>query len=405
MSPELFIAIRYLNTKRKGLFTIITTLIGILGVALGVAALIVTLSIMNGFQTDIKQKILDAQAHVMIYGRMTPEDLEEVKKICSEIKEIEKLSPFMLGQAILSAEDRSTGIVVKGIKIPDELEINNLKKSIKHGSWDALNSAEGSSIVLGEELAKNLAIWLGDDVVLVSPKIESSLVGIIPKMKRFRVSGIINTGYYEFDNSFAYCLIGDAVKFFGLSGAANGVSLKLKNIDNTGRVAAELRKKFGFSYTVKTYADMNQNLFSALKLEKFMMSVVLALIIIVATFTIASNLLMMSVEKIRDIGILRAIGAGPAFIRRVFLYEGFMIAFLGIAIGLLLGLSVSFFIKTYPIIQLPSDIYYITKVPVKIEMADLLGTVAVSFLLCVLSAIFPAYRASKINPIEAIRYG
>jgi len=404
MSPELYIAIRYLTAKRKGLFTIIVTLIGILGVALGVAALIITLSIMNGFQSDIKQKILDAQAHIIVYGNIDNKSFDEIKEVSYSLPQIEKISPFMLGQAILSTGAKSIGVVVKGIKIPDELEVNNLKKTIKYGNWESISSND-ANIILGEELAKNLAVWLGDEIILVSPKVESVFLGIVPKMKKFKVTGIINTGYYEFDNTFAYCNIKDATKFFSSSDMANGVGIKLKNIEYTYFVVKNLKKKFGFNYVVKTYADMNKNLFSALKLEKFMMSLILALIIIVATFTIASNLIMMSIEKIRDIGILRAMGATPSFIKKVFLFEGMIIASLGIVLGLILGVGISLSIKFYPIIELPSDIYYITKVPVKIELIDVMTTVGISFILCVLSAIFPAYRASRIDPIEAIRYG
>lgn len=403
VSPELFIALRYLNTQRKGLFTLLTTFIGVAGVALGVGALIVTLAVMNGFQTDIKKKLLDAQAHIMIYGNFNKSAYEDVSRKLSSVNGVKAFSPFFMGQAILSAGDRTSGVVVKGIT-SSEFSVNNLKKSLKAGDWDRIISGKGY-IILGEELANNLGLWIGDSVVLVSPKIDESAFGIIPKMKKFKVAGLVNTGYYEFDASFAYCSLSDAQEFFGLAGYATGVSAALENPDKIFESEQNIKKALGGYYPVKTYAEMNKNLFSALKLEKFMMSLILALIIIVATFTIASNLLMTSVEKIKDIGILRAMGAGPNFIKRVFFYEGILIALLGIFFGFILGLSVSWFIKTHEIIKLPSDIYYITKVPVEINGLDLLWTAGVSFILCVLAAIFPAVRASRINPIDAIRYG
>ncbi|GAB4033765.1 MAG: lipoprotein-releasing ABC transporter permease subunit [Elusimicrobiota bacterium] len=403
VSPELFIALRYLNTQRKGLFTLLTTFIGVSGVALGVGALIVTLAVMNGFQTDIKKKLLDAQAHIMIYGNLNKSAYEDVSRKLSSVSGVKAFSPFFMGQAILSAGDRTSGVVVKGIT-SSEFSVNNLKKSLKAGDWDRIISGKGG-IILGEELANNLGLWIGDSVVLVSPKIDESAFGIIPKMKKFKVAGLVNTGYYEFDASFAYCSLSDAQEFFGLAGYATGVSAALDNPDKIFESEQAIKKALGGYYPVKTYAEMNKNLFSALKLEKFMMSLILALIIIVATFTIASNLLMTSVEKIKDIGIMRAMGAGPSFIKKVFFYEGILIALLGIFFGFVLGLSVSWFIKTHEIIKLPSDIYYITKVPVEINGLDLLWTAGVSFILCVLAAIFPAIRASKINPIDAIRYG
>jgi len=407
MSTEFFIARRYLLAKRKGLFVMVTTFIGVAGVALGVAALIVTLAIMDGFQSDIKKKIVDAQAHVTIYGRMQPRDLEIVRGSLERDGRPAAVSPFVLGQAILTFGNRSSGVVVKGFGPAAEFSVNNLKNSLTRGSWWEETPAKGAppSLILGEELAKNLGLWVGDEAVLVSPQGVTTGMGILPKMRKFRVTGLLRTGYYEFDNTMAYCSIGAAGDFFGLGGGANGVGVKLKNIKDAPAEAAYLRKSLGFAYTVKTYADMNQTLFAALKLEKFVMSLVLALIILVATFNIASNLLMMSVEKLRDIGILRALGAGPGFIRRVFFWEGNLIAITGITLGVLLGVGVSVFIAVYPVVELPADIYYITKVPVELKLVNILATAAVSYVLCMLSAVYPALRASRISPVDAIRYG
>jgi lipoprotein-releasing system permease protein len=409
MSTEFFIARRYLLAKRKGLFAMITTFIGVAGVALGVAALIVTLAIMNGFQSDIKRKIIDAQAHIVIYGRMQPAEAARVIAAARAEGHAAAESPFVLGQGILTFDNRSTGVVVKGFEPAAEFAVNNLRNSISQGSWEPLEKprqGEPPAIVLGEELAKNLGLWVGDEAVLVSPQGSASAgLGLLPKMKKFKVAGLVRTGYYEFDNTMAYCGLSAAGDFFGSGGGANGMGIKLHDIKDAAVTAAALRKALGFPYTVKTYADMNQTLFAALKLEKFVMSLVLALIILVATFNIASNLLMMSVEKLRDIGILRAMGAGPAFIRRVFFWEGNLIALTGIALGLLLGVGVSVFVAVYPVLELPADIYYVTKVPVELKLRDLLATAGVSYLLCMLSTIYPALRASKVSPVDAIRYG
>ncbi|MCX5793543.1 MAG: ABC transporter permease, partial [Elusimicrobia bacterium] len=407
MSTEFFIARRYLLAKRKGLFAMVTTFIGVAGVALGVAALIVTLAIMDGFQSDIKKKIIDAQAHVTIYGRMQPRDLEVVRAALERDGRLAAESPFVLGQAILTFNNRSSGVVVKGFNTAAEFSVNNLKNSLTRGAWWAATPAKGAlpELVLGEELAKNLGLWVGDEAVLVSPQGVSTGMGILPKMRKYRVSGLLHTGYYEFDNTMAYCALDAAGDFFGAGGGANGVGVRLKDIADAPAAAAALRRDLGFAYTVKTYADMNQTLFAALKLEKFVMSLVLALIILVATFNIASNLLMMSVEKLRYIGVLRSMGAGPGFVRRIFFWEGNLIALSGITLGLFLGIGLSVFISVYPVVELTADIYYITKVPVELRLRDLLGTVAVSYLLCMLSTIYPAVRASKISPVDAIRYG
>ncbi|OGS06843.1 MAG: hypothetical protein A2270_11775 [Elusimicrobia bacterium RIFOXYA12_FULL_51_18] len=409
MSVEFFIAYRYLKAKRKGLFSMVTTVIGIAGVALGVAALIVTLSIMNGFQSDIRKKIIDAQAHVNVYGPVRAEDLPAFKARLERSPHLAAYSPFVMGQGILTFDGRSTGIVLKGLDPEKEFKTNNLKSALIGGSWDAVNSVpapgQPPAILLGEELAKSLGVWTGDDVILISPKGASAVMGIMPKMKKFKVAGLIRTGYFEFDNTMSYCGLQAASDFFGLAGGVNGAGIKLDDINRAGESAGFLKKELGFAYSVKTYADMNRTLFAALKLEKFVMSLVLALIILVATFNIASNLLMMSVEKLRDIGVLRSMGAGPGLVRRIFFWEGNLIALSGITLGVLLGAGISLFISVYPVLELPSDIYYISKVPVELRLRDLFGTVAVTYFLCMLSTIYPALRASKISPVDAIRYG
>lgn len=406
MAPETFIALRYLSAKRKGLFSVVTTLIGVAGVSLGVAALIVTLSIMDGFQTDIRRKIVDAQAHIVVYGQMRPGDGQRAAARIAAAPGVEAVSAFALGQGIITFDNRSTGAVVRGVDPAAEARVNSLKDSLVRGSWEALAPAGGvPGIILGEELAKGLGAWTGDEVILVSPRSADSGLGLLPRMKKFRVAGLSRTGYYEYDNTMAYCGLREASEFFGMQGEPNGFGVRLKDMDLAAAAAEDLRGSLGFPFTVKTFADMNRTLFAALKLEKFVMSLVLALIILVATFTIASNLLMMTVEKMRDIGILRAMGAGPGLIRRVFLLEGAMIGLAGTLLGVLLGVGISLFIGHYPVIELPSDIYYVTKVPVKLDAMNILLTALASFGLCSLSALYPASRAAKLNPVDAIRYG
>lgn len=408
MSAEFFIAYRYLKAKRKGLFSMVTTVIGVAGVALGVAALIVTLSIMNGFQSDIKKKIIDAQAHIIIYGAVKAEESAAFAARLMKQPGVAACTPFVLGQGILTSGDRSAGVVVRGLEPASEFRVNNLGTSLVEGSWDVFGQAGPGlppPLFLGEELAKNLGVFSGGEVILVSPKAALTGMGILPRMKKFRVAGLARTGYYEFDNTMAYCGLREASDFFGYAGGVNGFGVRLDDMNRAMETAGALKKELGFAYTVKTYADMNRTLFAALKLEKFVMSLVLALIILVATFNIASNLLMMSVEKLRDIGVLRAMGAGPGFVRKIFFWEGNLIALSGITLGVLLGVGLSVFIAVYPVVELPSDIYYVTKVPVELKLRDLLLTVLVSWLLCMLSTIYPAAKASKISPVDAIRYG
>lgn len=339
---------------------------------------------------------------------MSPREAEALKAALERDGRAAAVAPFVLGQGLLTFKGSSAGMMLKGLDTAREFDVNDLKAALVRGSWDALEKPAGGgpqAIMLGEELAKNLGVWLGDEAVLVSLQGGAAGFGMLPKMKKFKVAGIVRTGYYLLDNTMAYSALGAADDFFGLAGEATGAGVRLKNIKEAGKVAAYLRKNAGLDYTVKTYADMNRELFAALRLEKFVMSLVLAFTIIVATFNIASNLLMLSLEKMRDIGILRAIGAGPDFIKRVFFWEGNLIALSGIALGTLLGVAAALFVSVYPVVDLPSEIYCVAKLPVDLRLLDVAGIAATTYLLCMVSTLFPAREASKISPIEAIHYG
>ncbi len=403
---ELFVALRYLKAKRKGLFAGATALIGILGVCVGVAALITTLSVMNGFQTDIEKKIIGAQAHMTIYGLGQSADIEGFKKTILANPSVKAVAPFVIGQAILTYDHNTSGIILKGLEPASEFKVNDLGKKLREGSWKNLDqNGKVPGIVLGEELARNVGAWVGDEVVLVSPKEMATAIGLVPKMQKFKVLGLLHTGYYEYDSMTAYTNIPAAAAFFGLKTQATGLEVRLKNISLVFSVAEELRQKLGFGAVVRTYAQMNQTLFSALKLEKFVMFLILVLIILVASLNIASTLIVHSVEKTRDIGILKAMGATPRQIRRIFLAEGLIIGGFGVVMGLLLGFLLCYVIVHYPIVRLPSDIYYLSRVPVDIQTKDVIAVSVVGLLLAVLATLYPARKASLVEPVEAIHYG
>ncbi|MDD4004525.1 MAG: ABC transporter permease [Elusimicrobiaceae bacterium] len=409
MSFELFIAERYLKAKRKGLFAVITTLIAVAGVAVGVAAMITTLSVMNGFQQDIQSKIIGAQAHIVIFGEMDAAARTAITSRLLHDREVRGVSPMVLGQAILSFNRRSSGIVLRGLDPDQEINVSNLMASITGGGWEPrrrLNEKDvPPAIILGEELARNMAVWIGDDVVLISPQSMDTGFGILPKMKKFRISGVLKTGYYEFDNTMAYARVTEAADFLGMGDKITGLEVKLDDVDRAGEVARRIKRGVGFPYMVKTFSDMNSTLYAALKLEKFVMFLILGLIVLVAALNISSNLILLGTEKMRDIGILRAIGATPRKIQNVFWWEGFLIGTTGIALGLALGLTLCWIISTFNIVELPSDVYYITRVPVSIRPADVLLVVLGSYLLCFVAILYPAIRTSRVNPVDAIRYG
>ncbi|TBR23071.1 ABC transporter permease [bacterium] len=408
---ELFIARRYLKAQRKGVFTALTTLIGVGGVCIGVAALLTTLAVMNGFQSDIRRKVVGAQSHLTVAAHMDAARKAKAEAALDARKSVVARAPFALGQAILTYEGRSTGVVVKGIEPSQEFKVNELEKAVTEGSWAGLSEShvfQGkpvAGIVLGEELAKNLGAWIGDAVVVISPQGLDSPMGLIPAMKRFKVVGVLKTGYYEYDASTAYCLLGEAAGFFKTPGGLSGYQARLSSLDLAESEADALRTALGWDYAVRSFNDMNRTLFAALKLEKAVMFLILLLIILVASFNIASNLILLGSEKMRDIGILRAMGATPAMIRRIFVWEGLLIGGFGTLLGLALGLTLCWVIARYPIVELPADIYYLSRVPVAVDPLDFAWVTVSGFLLTLAATVFPAWRASRIDPIEAIHYG
>lgn len=400
MKFESFVAKRYLMSRSKGVFSLITTIIGVLGVSVGVAALITTLAVMSGFQNDIKKKVIGAQAHILVLGAMPQDRAQNLQKEISKLKYVKATAPNILGQAIINFDKRSQGVVVRGLDPAQESQTSDLVSNLAEGSFE---SKDGSApLVLGSELAFNMGVDIGDSVVLVSP---SSIAGGLPKMKRFKVTGVVKTGYYEFDNSMVYTDITSAADFLGIHGQVTGLSVKLKHLDDAQKVAPLIENIAGYQFAVRTFAQLNGTLYAALKLEKAVMFIILSLIILVASLNITSNLILFGTEKLRDIGIMRAMGAGPARIRRIFLLEGLFIGSAGIISGFLLAMFLCWVIATFNIVQLPGDIYYLTKVPVSLEISDVLSVILGSYFLCFLSALYPAYKASKINPVDAIRYG
>ncbi|MBO7191569.1 MAG: ABC transporter permease [Elusimicrobiaceae bacterium] len=405
MKFERFIALRYL-LRRQGLFAFITTLIGVAGVSVGVAALITTLSVMNGFQTDIKDKIIGAQSHILVFGRMSPETYEKKIAQIRELPLVQAAAPHIYGQGIITYAGQSLGLVVRGLDPEQEKNINTLTSSITEGSftpdWD---KDAPPPLVLGTELADSLGLDIGDDVVLISPQSISTGAGMFPKMKKFRISGLLRTGYYEFDHTIAYTLLEHASDFLGLKNGVTGIAVKVQNMNQAEKVADQIQELIGYNYSVRTFAQMNSTLYAALKLEKTMMFIILFLIIGVASLNIASNLILLGTEKLRDIGILRAMGASPLAVRKIFMWEAMIIATLGIVLGLLLACLLCWIIATFNIVELPGDIYYLTRVPVRMQLWDIVAVIGGSYMICFIAGLYPAVKASRVNPTDAIRYG
>ncbi|MCL2798907.1 MAG: ABC transporter permease [Endomicrobia bacterium] len=406
LSPEIFIAIRYLKARKKGFFSLLTTLIAVGGTTLGVAALVITLAVMSGFQNDIRDKILGIQPHIVI-TRIDGEAFKNYKAVEEKIKEnksVVNFSPFIYKQGIIRglASSASTGIILKAIDYESENSIVNLSKQITVSDtrFDGKTIGE-KSIMLGSEIAKTIAVTAGDEVVLMFPGSFASM----PKMYKFTVSALIHSGMYDFDSSLGFIDLSEAQKIFSMEGEVSGISVHTDNFDKAVVTAAKLQNSISFPYRAKAWIELNKNLFSALKLEKIMMFLILGLIILVAAFNIISNLLLLSVQKSKEIGIMSAMGFSKFSIAKIFFYEGIVVGTIGTILGIIIGAGISLFLKYFEIFKLPQGVYYVDRLPIVIMPSDILAVAISAFAITVLAGIYPAYQVSKLDPLEAIRYG
>jgi lipoprotein-releasing system permease protein len=417
MRYEWFIGLRYLKAKRKQTFISIITVISVAGVMVGVMALIVVLAVMSGFEKTLKEKILGTQAHLHLL-KATQEGLDqyqEVTKRVEETKGVASAAPFIISQVMLSSESNVFGVVLKGID-PDRVgRVTELANNLKSGRLEDLKGGkEGDApgIILGVELAKHLSVSLNDSIQVISPLGTVTPMGMMPKMKRFRVKGIFYSGMYEFDNTMAYVSLESAQKFFSMGNRVTGIEIKTKDIYKVKEVGREIRRKMGFPFWTKDWMEMNRNLFSALRLEKIAMFIILVLIVLVAAFNIISTLIMVVMEKNKDIAILKSMGASSKSILKIFTIEGGVIGVVGTILGTILGLGAAFNLekitdfveRLFGFKILSSDVYYIDKLPSQVNPLDVILIVLTAVLISLLATLYPAWRASKLDPAEALRY-
>lgn len=401
---ELWIALRYLKARRRELFISLITWISVGGVALGVTALVVVLSVMTGFEEDLRDKILGTNAHAVVYAMGgTVHDYEKVIETVDGVKGVTGATPFAVSQVMLMAGGNVQGAVFRGIDIGSAGRATEIERFLVQGRLEDLDGPV-PGILVGREMARNLGLFIGDPVQVVSPAGNPTPLGVVPRMRAFRVAGIFASGMYEYDTTFVFVSLTAAQDFLRLGDAATGIEVRVDDIYDAGRIARAIDARLGPGYWTRDWMEMNRNLFSALKLEKTAMFVILALIVLVAAFNITSTLIMVVLEKAREVGILKSMGATNRSVRRIFVLEGLVIGSLGTVLGLGGGWVLCALLKRYKFIELPRDVYYIDTLPVvmKPELFLLIGVCAVA--LCLLATLYPSWQASRLDPVETLRY-
>ncbi len=413
MQPfELFIGLRYTRAKRRNHFISFISLISMAGIALGVAALIVVLSVMNGFQEELRTRILGVAAHIQISGPdNTLAGWPRVAADAGRNPEVVAAAPYVTAQGMLAFDGAVQGAVIRGI-LPDyEDRVADIGAHMKRGRLGDLRPGD-FGIVLGADLARALGVTLGDKVVLIAPEGQVTPAGILPRLKQFRVVGIFSVGMYEYDAGLALIDLADAQKLYRMGDRVSGVRLRLKDLYQAPRVAQELAGTLRGDFYITDWTRQHANFFRAVEIEKNVMFIILLLIVAVASFNIVSTLVMVVTDKQADIAILRTLGASPASILKVFVIQGAFIGVIGTAMGVLGGVLLALNIpvivpaieRTFGIHFLAKSVYYISELPSKLELRDVLVIGTVSLVLSLLATLYPSYRASKVNPAEALRY-
>ena len=407
MSFEYFIGSRYLRAKQKQAFVSLITILSIAGVMVGVMALIVVIAVMNGFDADLKARILGGQSHIVLmrHGSAFNQYHLVLEKI-ADTPGVEAATPYIITQGMLRSKSGAVGAVVRGIDPQTAGQVMKTLEQVALTDVSAKSKTEVPGIVLGKELARNLGVIEGDMIHLMSPRGMLSPIGHIPSMKQFKVTGFFQSGMYEYDQTFAFIHLKDAQRMLRMANSVTGIDIRVDDIYHAREIADRLVSKLGFPYWARDWMQMNKNLFQALKMERWVMAIILILIVLVAAFNIASSLIMLVMGKTRDIAILKAMGATTKSIRKIFVFSGMVIGSVGTVLGLILGLVLCTLLKHYDIYELTGDIYYFTTtLPVKIEIFWVIGIVSAAMLICFLATLYPAHQAAKLDPVEAIRYG
>ncbi len=419
---EIFVGFRYLRAKRRNRTISLNTMVSIAGITLGVAALIGTVGIMTGFKEDIQAKILGTTAHIIVQDRMKDgmSDYDPVTKQVATVPGVVAATPFVLKQVLLTTQTGVQGIVIRGIDPQREGTVTELAKNLSAGELADLSrpvkvkqppaddpagpavETEKPGIILGKELALRLGVFVGDTINVVSPVGPISAIGMVPKIRTFAVVALFQSGMYEYDSSLAYIDLAEAQKFFNMGQTVTGIEIKVTDVFRAAETARSVEQSLGFAYGARDWMQMNRNLFSALKLEKTMMFLLLVLITIVASFNIVSTLTMIVTEKQKEIAILKAMGATRKSIRRIFMLNGLIIGLSGTAIGIPLGYAFLWLIQTFWTFD--PTVYYISRIPVHVQAMDVLLVAGSAIVISFAATVYPSLQAAKLEPVAALRY-
>jgi len=409
---EWFVCRRYLKAKRKQGFISLISIISIVGVAIGVAALIIVLAVMTGFSNELRAKILGINSHIIVqkYGGPIDNYPALAKKIMG-IAGVTATTPYILTQTMITSEQGGSGAILRGIAPHSAAQTLKLGKYLKGCRLSDLAESPTAKdgrravpgIILGNELAKQLRVYQGDKVRLMSTAGTLTPIGLIPRLKTCRVLGVFKTGMYEYDSAMAFVSLKTAQNFLELGTAVHGIEVRLRHIYQAKKISHEIQRRLGFTYITKDWMSMNKNLFSALLLEKTALSIIVALVVLVAAFNIVSTLIMVVMEKTKDIAILKAMGASAAQIMKIFVYEGLVIGLTGTFLGLFSGLTVCKILARYHFIKLP-DVYPISTLPVEVVTRDVIMVAASAVIITLLATIYPSWQASRVDPATALRY-
>jgi lipoprotein-releasing system permease protein len=430
MAYELMVGMRYLRAKRKEAFISLITVISIVGVMIGVMTLNIVLAVMTGFEEDLRDRILGFNPHIMVVSYAGV--IKQADEVVGEVRATDGVvaaAPMVYGQAMLSTGHGVSGVIARGIGPADADTVVDLRRHLTtgtveglgapfevpvgtgdgaagpdHGGKAAPRTVELSGIILGGELAKQLGLDVGDPVSLVSPLGTPSPVGMVPKVKRFAVAGTFDSGMFEYDASLIYMSLADAQHFFGLGDGITGVEVRVADIYGAQQVARRIEHTLGTPYRARDWMEVNRNLFLAFRLEKAVYFIVLTLIVLVAAFNIVATLIMVVMEKRKDIAILKSMGATNRSIARIFMLKGLIVGVVGTLLGVAGGYAGCWLLARYQFIELPKDVFYVSTLPVRVYGENFAMVALVSVVICLLATIYPARQAAGLAPVEVIRY-